>query len=249
MAGVQKVPKLRVAKKNKQANRRIIFLLFLFFMSLLLILFFRSSFGKVQNISVKGNQWVSTGDILQKSGISKGTSSLIFMNKGKVEQSISSSFPVVQKVTLTKVFPGSLVIDVTERPIVAFMQKDGKAYPVFDNGTVLTTQTITKQIGDKPRLSSWANLSDLPRFINEYNQLDSEVKALISEIVYTGDAAHPDTLTLYMKEGYEVRTVIQGFANNMAKYPTYVKTLKLDGKNNGIIHLSEVKYFEPYKKQ
>lgn len=213
-----------------------------------MILFFRSSFGKVENIIIKGNQWTSTADLLKKTGIKQGAS-LLFISNDEVEKSLVSAYPVIQKITLKKDFPSTLEIQVKENPIVATLLKEGKEYPVFLNGTVLSNQPLTEQKGDKPRLSSWNNLAILPNFMQEYNRLDSGVKLMISEIVYTGGVNHPDSLTLYMKEGYEVRTKIQGFAKNMAWYPSFVKTLKTEGKNKGIIYLSEVKYFEPIQKQ
>lgn len=248
MAELKKIPRLRVVKGNKRTNRRLIFLLCIFFMLLFMILFFRSSFGKVQNITIKGNQWTSTTDIMKKAGIKQGAS-LLFIKKDKVEQALISSYPVIQKISLQKDYPSTLEIQITENPVVVTLQTGGKDYPVFQNGIVLTTRPLSEQKGDKPRLSSWNNLDLLPTFIQEYNRLDSGVKLMISEVVFTGGVNHPDSLTLYMKEGYEVHTKIQEFAKNMAWYPSFVKTLKNEGNNKGIIYLSEVKYFEPIQKQ
>jgi cell division protein FtsQ len=247
MASTQKVPRLRVVKKKKRLNRRLIFLLFLFFMSLLLILFIRSSFGNI-SVLVKGNQWVSNEEIIKNMGIKSG-SLLLFVDGKEMEQRIRSSFPLIQNVTIQKKYPATLEVAIKEKNVVAYLQKDSKSYPVFENGTLLSSRALVEPIVDKPRLNSWTNLNLLPTFIKELNQLEPEVKSLISEIVYKQDGTRPYSLVLYMKEGYEVRTTVADFAKNMYWYPSFVKSLKQDGNNSGIIYLSEVKYFEPYQTQ
>jgi len=247
MASTQKVPRLRVVKKKKRMNRRIIFLLFLFFMSLLLILFIRSSLGNIA-IEVKGNQWVSKDEIVKNMGIKSG-SLLIFINTEELEQRILSTIPIIQNIVIVKKYPATLEVEITEKNVAAYLQKDNKSYPVFENGTILYSRFLVEPSGDKPRLNSWTDLDRLPSFIQELNQLKPEVKSMISEIVYQKDGKYPNSLILYMKEGFEVRTRIDGFAKYMAWYPSFVKSLKQDGNTNGIIYLSEVKYFESYETQ
>ena len=247
MASTQKVPRLRVVKKKKRKNRRLIFLLFLFFMSLLLILFVRSSLGNI-SVLVKGNQWVSNEEIIENMEIKSG-SLLFFIDTEEIVQRIRTSFPLIQTIAIQKKYPGTLEATITEKNVVAYLQKDGKSYPVFENGTILSSRFLSEPFGDKPRLNSWTDYNLLSTFVKELNQLEPGVKSLISEIVYKKDGTHPDSLVLYMKEGYEVRTTIAGFAKKMARYPSFVKSLKQEGNNSGIIYLFEVKYFEPYQTQ
>lgn len=247
MASTQKVPRLRVVNRKKIKNRRLLFLLFLFFMSLLLILFVRTSFGNI-SVLVKGNHWVSSEEITRNMEIEPG-SLLFFIKTEELEKGIRSSFPLIKTIAIQKKYPSTLEVSITEKNVVAYLQKEGTSYPVFEDGAILTSRSLTEPLGDKPRLNSWTDYKLLPTFIKEFNQLKPEVKSLISEIVYKKDGTHPDSLVLYMKEGFEVRTTIAGFAKKMDMYPSYVKSLKQDGKNSGIIYLFEVKYFEPYQTQ
>lgn len=247
MASTQKIPRLRVVKKKKRNNRRLLFLLFLFFMSLLLILFVRSSLGNISVIT-KGNYWVSDDEIINNLGIKSG-SLLLFIDIKELEQRTLSSFPLIQTVTIQKKYPATLEVASKEKNVVAYLEKDGKSYPVFENGTFLSSRSLIEPMGDKPRLNTWTDINILPTFIKELNQLEPGVRSLISEIVYKKDGTRPDSLILYMKEGYEVRTTVAEFAKNMSWYPSFVKSIKQEGNNRGIIYLSEVKYFEPYQTQ
>ncbi|WP_027414497.1 cell division protein FtsQ/DivIB [Aneurinibacillus terranovensis] len=249
MAQIEKIPHLREEKRKKNTNRALLTLLFLFFIVMLLILFFRSSISKLQEITVTGNQYVTKEEVIKNSGLAYQMQ-FLFIDKEKVAKSILAALPAIEKVDVSKQFPGKVELLVKERRQVALiMEKDGHLYPITDNGVELKGRQIFAEMGDKPIVRSWDQPALLPQLAEELTKVNPAVDQLISEIRLASQKDEMGRLVLYMKDGYEVHTTLQNFSQYMEWYPSFVESLKKEGKTEGIINLSEVKYFEPYPQQ
>ncbi|MED0674719.1 MULTISPECIES: cell division protein FtsQ/DivIB [Aneurinibacillus] len=249
MANIEKIPRLRKENRKKRTNRQLLILLLLFFLVLLLVLFFQSSISRVQDISVTGAQLVSPGEVIKQSHLHFDMQYLL-VNKEKVATSIVSAIPAIESVEVRKTFPGKIELVVKERPRVAFLMNNrGELYPVTNKGVVLRQYPSSDEMVDKPIIRLWKTEQLLPEFAEQLDKLDPGIRRQISEIRHEPTKNNPDRLILFMKDGFEVHTVIQDFADNMAWYPSFVQSLKREGKTEGIINLSEVKWFEPYKQQ
>lgn len=249
MANIEKIPHLRKENRKKKANRQLLILMLLFFTVLLIVLFFQSSISRVQDISVTGAKLVPPEEVIKYSQLTFDMQYL-FVNKQNVEQSIIAALPAIESVDVRKKFPGKVELVVTERPRVALlMNSQGAMYPITDKGGVLKQYPSGDGTVDKPIIRRWGTEQLLPRFAGELNKLDPGIRQQISEIRHEPTKNNPENLVLFMKDGFEVHTTIQNFASNMAWYPSFVQSLKQEGKTEGIINLSEVKWFAPYKQQ
>jgi cell division protein FtsQ len=249
MANTQKIPHLRKEKRKKKANRQLLGLALLFFVILLVVLFFQSSISRVQDISVKGVEIVPAEEVIKESHLVFDMQYL-FVNKEKVAASIMATIPAIESVDVRKSFPGKIELVVKERPRVAlFMNTRGQLYPVTNTGVVLTQYPGGEGAVDKPIIRLWQNEQLLPKFTEQLYKMEPSIREQISEIRHEPMGNNPERLVLFMKDGFEVHTVISNFADNMAWYPSFVQSLKKEGKTEGIINLSEVKWFEPYKGQ
>ncbi|WP_047151555.1 cell division protein FtsQ/DivIB [Aneurinibacillus tyrosinisolvens] len=249
MAKIEKIPRLREEKRKKNTNRQILVLVLLFFVVLLVILFFQSSISRVQDITVTGVKYVSDDEVIKQSHVTFDMQ-FLFINSEQVAASIVSSIPAVESVEVKKHFPGKVELRVKERPRVALlMNPRGELFPVTNNGFVLKEYPVKENEMDKPIIRTWRDEGLLPEFAQELTKLDSNTKSLISEIHHQPEANNPKRLVLFMKDGFEVHSTITNFAENMAWYPSFVQTLKREGKTEGIINMSEVKWFEPYRQQ
>ncbi|GEN32735.1 MULTISPECIES: cell division protein FtsQ/DivIB [Aneurinibacillus] len=249
MANIEKIPRLRKENRKKRTNRQLLVLMMLFFLVLLVVLFFQSSISRVQDISVTGTQLVSADEVIKQSHLTFDMQYLL-VNKEKVKNSIVTALPAIESVDVRKTFPGKIELAVKERPRVAlFMDGQGALYPVTNKGGILKQYPIGDGTVDKPIIRRWQTENLLPKFAAELDKLDPGIRQQISEIQHESDKNNPERLILFMKDGFEVHTTIQNFADNMAWYPSFVQSLKQEGKTEGIINLSEVKWFAPYKQQ
>lgn len=249
MAKLEKVPQLRQEKRKKNTNRQLLILTLLFFLVVLLVLFFRSSMSRVQDISVTGTKIVKADEVVTQSQV-RLDMQYLFVDKEKVAASIIESIPAIESVSVEKSFPGKIRITVKEKPRVAlWMDGRGTLYPVTAKGDILKEYANSGETMDKPIIRQWQTEALLPVFAAELSKMDQGVKQQISEIRHQPAASDPQKIILFMKDGYEVHTTVADFARNMSWYPSFVQSLKQEGRTEGIINLSEVKWFEPYQQQ
>lgn len=249
MANIEKIPRLRKEDRKKKTNRQLLLLMLLFFIILLVVLFFQSSISRVQDISVTGAKLVPAEEIITQSRLTFDMQYL-FVNKAKVEETIITALPAIERVDVRKTFPGKVELAVKERPRVAlWMNSQGALYPVTNKGGILKQYPSGDGSVDKPIIRRWEIDQLLPKFAAQLDKVDPGIRQQISEIRHEPAANNPERLVLFMKDGFEVHTTIHNFADNMAWYPSFVQSLQQEGKTEGIINLSEVKWFAPYKQQ
>jgi cell division protein FtsQ len=238
-----RIPKLKQQRRQK-ANRRLIFLVSIFFLLIISILYLQSPLSHIANIEVKGNIHVSTKEIISLSGISNRTSfwsieADSIINKIKKNEEI-------RDVSIEKKFPNSVTIDVTEMKRVAYALNDGKTVPILENGNVLQANVETLVHSDAPILMNWEAGSALQEIAAELSKLSPAITNSISEIHHTPEDSDPFHITLYMNDGFEVSATITDFAKKMSAYPAIVN--QLDPNQKGIIHMEVAYYFESYDK-
>lgn len=149
-------------------------IIILFFIGILLLLFLRSPFSTINTIEIKGNHLVSTESIVDHIPISKGIS-FFSVNTSQVRKSIVS-FPEIKDVEVTRGFPNTIYITITEKKIIGLIRSNYHLYPVFEDGQVIKKNYFDLDLYDKPILEGWkfpnttiqlacTNLSHLPRRI------------------------------------------------------------------------------------
>ena len=131
-----------------------------------------------------------------------------------------------------------------EHSHVSFWLKDSQLFPVLSTGQVLYNRPWSEGRIDKPILSHWRSKEGIIELSSELNKLNESVLSLISEITITPTIVDPYRLTLFMIDGFEVRTSIRNFAQNISLYPHYVEQAKADGKTEMILNLFDAKWSE-----
>ena len=128
----QSMPRLAKPKPRKSRSRKIIFLLFLFFIILLAVLFFRSDLSKVDSIEIGGNRYTSSEVVGQALGIAKGDA-FFSVTSGKLRERVEE-LPFVKQATVSKSFPGVIKVDIEEFIEVAYtLGLDGSMNATLSN--------------------------------------------------------------------------------------------------------------------
>lgn len=241
----QRIPQVKQPKPKRKGNRKLIALLFLFFLALLAVLFIRSPYSKVSEIVVTGNALYSEEQIVAASGLHTG---MQFFNvwTSRVKENVQQLHGV-KDVTVKRSFPGSIKLEVTEYERVAFVLNESdsrKVFPLLENGYVVSEATAQQVVVDRPLIRAWQAPELLPPLAAALAELSPAVLAQISDISHTPTPTDPQRITLFMRDGNEVRSVIHQLAKKMTWYPSIVS--KLPEGEKGIIYLLESTWFRKY---
>lgn len=239
----KRIPQVKQQQPKRKSNRKLLFFLFIFFLAVLLVIFFRSPYSKISEIQVDGNEMYSKETILQASGITPG---MQFLNvwQSNVQQNMTT-LKGIRQVTITRDFPGVVHLHVTEYKRVAFLTTpEGNRYPLLENGAELKEVNFTNRVVDKPLISSWASPELLPQLAKALSKLSPAIVGEISDISLTPTPFDKQRITLYMRDGNEVRSVLYKLDKMLAWYPAIVKEIP-DG-DKGIVSMFERPWFVKY---
>jgi cell division protein FtsQ len=245
MPNIKRIPALtKKTQKKRKVNRFFLALGLLFFLGICLVLFLRSPLSKVDTIEVTGNELLNRDQVIQFSNVTIGQS-FFTVNTDQIKNTLEA-LAEVKSAVIERHFPGKIILSIKENNRVAFlMGNNDKIIPVLENGRPLENRPWNDRLIDKPLIRHWTNSSLLPKLCEELIQLEPAIVNSISEIEPDGQG-DPMNLKLFMKDGYEVHTSIRHFSQNMSWYPSFVNSLKQEGKPRGIIMLFDGKWFVPY---
>ncbi|MCT8139021.1 FtsQ-type POTRA domain-containing protein [Anaerobacillus sp. CMMVII] len=237
-----RIPKLRIQRKQR-SNRRLIFYLSFFFVLLLTVIYFQSSLSDVKNIRIDGNRYVSDETIITVSGLNERTS-FWGVNKELIEGKLRELHEI-NDVMIERIFPNTLQIKVNEYARVAYLVVDGKNHPILESGMILEEEKAVKRFPtDAPLLIGWSIDEELAEMAAELSNLPESLIHRISEIYFTPVPEDPLRITLYMNDGFKVSSTVRHFSQKIASYPAIIK--ELDPNIKGIIHMKMNPYFEQF---
>ncbi|WP_134684579.1 cell division protein FtsQ/DivIB [Brevibacillus migulae] len=239
----ERIPQVKQPKPNRRGNKKLTFLLVVFFLSVLAVLFFRSSYSKVQEITVYGNDLYAANEIVQASGLYKG---MQFLNvwESDVREGLKP-LAGIKSVSVERSFPGKITLHVTEfKRVALWTSTDGKRAPLLENGTVLDKLDFRSRVVDRPLIRAWGAPELLPQLGKALGSLPPTVLEQISDIALTPTISDKQRVTLYMRDGNEVRSVIYQIAKKLPWYPAIAKELP-EGER-GVVYMLESTWFSKY---
>ncbi|HLR10830.1 MAG TPA: cell division protein FtsQ/DivIB [Sporosarcina sp.] len=238
-----RIPSMR-EKRRKVANRKFISIIAVFIIALLIVLYFQSTFSKIDQISVEGFALYDEEDYIKKSQLASGDS-LWGFSKEKIANNVAE-LPGVKEVTLERKWMRNVNMTVEEAEPIAYVQGEEDLQLLLSTGEVFENQfTFIDQ--HAPILSQFDKDDTLKQMATILQEIDSNVISLISEVAYTGTKEEPESITLYMDDGYEVHALLSTVAEKIDYYPDMVA--QLDGDVKGVIDMEVGSYFIPYDQQ
>lgn len=236
-----RIPKLK-QQRRKKANRRLILLLFLFFSLIAVVAYVQSPLSHIKSIHVTGNDFYSSNEIIQKTGLTTDTN-IWTVNRNNISAKLER-LPEIKKAVVNIRFPNSLDIQLIEHKRIAYLKQNSDYYPVLENGTILKKQKIGKLPINAPVMINFKEGAVLDELLREIEKLPDVVLNSISEIHFTPTKTDRFHLTLFMNDGFEVSATTTSFAEKMALYPSIIS--QLDPNKKGIIDLEVGSYFKAY---
>jgi len=233
-----RIPKLKEARKKK-ANRRLVFYLSVFFSLIAIVIYLQSPLSHVQTVQVKGNELIDENEIIELTEITNKTNIWMIHKKQVLHSLLEHS--LIKDATIERQLPQSVQINIEEHPVIGYIYEDNTFHPVLENGMIVTTAEITHK-GDGPVLNNFTDEQFLQRMAEELRDVPVEIFQLISEVNWEPTKKNQYKITLFMNDGYIVKTTIRNFANKIKPYPSIVS--QLDENEKGIIHMDVGTYFE-----
>src|SRR3954471_9776877 len=136
-----RIPKLKEQRRRK-ANRRLIILLFLFFTMIAVVAYVQSPLSHVKKVTVKGNELLSTNEVIKTSTISTKTN--IWSVRKNIAAKNLEKMNVIKKAEVKIKWPNTVMIEIEERNKIAYIKSDKSYYPVMENGMVLKDREVAE---------------------------------------------------------------------------------------------------------
>jgi cell division protein FtsQ len=143
----------------------------------------------IERVLVRGNLVLSTDRVVRLSGVEAGDN-LVFLSSEEVSRRLAAS-PWIAGVELERSFPATLVIRITERRPVAWIETPDARLPVAGDGTVLDPDGVPRRlpsVGTVPALLSPGGLvPGRPEALRVAASLTPELIARVAAIVAEGE--------------------------------------------------------------
>jgi cell division protein FtsQ len=236
------IPALKKEKTKKRTGRKIVFLLIGLFITLLVILFFRSSISKIAQIEISGFELVSKEQIGQAAKIAIGDS-YFYVSSSKIEKRVKA-LKTIESVKVTKKFPGFIHIEVKEFQRVAFqLTDDGGMDALMADGSSVSLKGRSLPM-DRPIMSNWKNEDPLKKkLILVLAQIPQSMLSDISEIKPNPSAAYEDKIKIYTRSQFEVNTTVSYLLEKIPYLSSLINDMKeKQNTTAGILSLLDSDY-------
>ncbi|KXT73752.1 Cell division protein FtsQ [Streptococcus sp. DD10] len=191
-----------------------------FFLMTILSLYFITPLGIQKTINVKGNNEVSTKDILTSSAIGENDYTLTtFLSQKAYERNLLASSPWIEGVSMSYQFPTTFTIQIKEYDIIAYEVREGKYYPILINGVVVENAKTPEEKQSKP-LVQFSDAEKIRQFVEQFIKMPASLKKEIQSIELTPTNATRDLLTVTMTGEHKVLVPLSDIKRKLSYYET-----------------------------
>jgi len=163
---------------------------------------------RITSVVINGRKQLTQDEILAIGGVS-GRSSLLFLDADAVRDKLKAN-PWIADATVLKLYPGQLMIELTERKAFALWQETGRLSVIADDGAVLEPY-VSRRFLSLPLVvgkGAETQARDFLALLARYPQVNAVTKAAI----YVGERRW----NLRLKDGLDVRLPEQDVGNALA---------------------------------
>ncbi|WP_144509359.1 cell division protein FtsQ/DivIB [Bacillus sp. FJAT-22090] len=235
-----RIPTLK-ERRRRRTNKKFSILLFLFVSTLLVVLYFQSSYSQVQTIELTGAVLMPEEKYIEQSTLKLGDSMWGFREKN-IEKIIEQN-EWVKSAKVTRNWLTEVHMQVEEYKQIGYVEDGETLHIILENGKIIKTDGQVLPL-DGPIFAGFDDEKIRLRLIKELTDLHPEVLLTISQITYTPSENDAYSIRVYMNDGNEIKAIIPSFSEKMNFYPSIVSQLDPDIK--GIIDLEVGSFFQPY---
>ncbi|WP_168120692.1 FtsQ-type POTRA domain-containing protein [Paenibacillus sp. HB172176] len=218
------MPVLKEPERKRRGNKKLLAIVILLFMALLAVLFFNSSISKISEIQISGLQYTTNAEVVEAAGIETGDAFFRVSSASLAER--VSKLPEVEKVDVTKSFPGVIKLKVQEYPVVAFeLSSEGSWVALLSNGTETVDEENGIRLADKPVLTGWSKEDPVKKELTaKLAAIPSKQLSDLSEIMPDPSTAYPDRIRMYTRTKFEVITAVSVLTEKIEALNAVIET-------------------------
>lgn len=178
---------------------------------------------RITSVVINGRKQLSQDEILAIGGVS-GRSSLLFLDADDVRDKLKAN-PWIADATVLKLYPGQLMIEITERKAFALWQEAGRLSVIADDGALLEPYVSRRFLSLPLVVGKGADTQarDFLALLARYPQVNAVTKAAI----LVGERRW----NLRLKDGLDIRLPEQDVGNALAALSKLDKDGKLFSKD------------------
>ncbi|WP_159883964.1 cell division protein FtsQ/DivIB [Paenibacillus puerhi] len=229
-----RLPVMKQSKPRNLSSKKLLFFLFLFFITLLTILFFQSSLSKITEVTIEGQALVAEEQIRKAAAVVPGDHFFSVSGDRIVNQ--IKALRMIESVEVNKRFPGRIDILVKEYPKVAYQFGDnGQVEALLSDGSVVPVTMQGAKL-DMPILSGWSKDDPLKiELCRAMARLDPSLFADVSEIMPWPSQSFPDRIKMYTRSQFEVVTTIEFLPQKMPNMEGFLASLRENDITSGVL--------------
>lgn len=214
-------------RKIKFANILVVLLLFY----IIGYFIYRIIVAPINNIYIVNNKYLSDQEIIDISGI-RNYPSFILTTSFSIKNKLMKN-SLINDVKVTKKIGNVIEINVEEyEPLF-----------VYDNKILLSSGNTIDGDYNLPVIKNKINDDILDKLISKYQNVENEIRLLISEIEYVPNDIDKERFLITMNDGNYVYITLYKI-NSLNEYVKIVSSLNTN--KNGILYLDSGNYFEVF---
>ena len=214
-------------RKIKFANILVVLLLFY----IIGYFIYRILVAPINNIYIVNNKYLSDQEIIDISGI-RNYPSFILTTSFSIKNKLMKN-SLINDVKVTKKIGNVIEINVEEyEPLF-----------VYDNKILLSSGNTIDGDFNLPVIKNKINDDILDKLISKYQNVENEIRLLISEIEYVPNDIDKERFLITMNDGNYVYITLYKI-NSLNEYVKIVSSLNTN--KNGILYLDSGNYFEVF---
>ncbi|MEK0173910.1 FtsQ-type POTRA domain-containing protein [Tetragenococcus halophilus] len=236
-----RLPKLK-SYRNKKLHKRLITIVTIFAVPLLLTLYYVSPLNSLAKVEVVGNQNVASKEIIASSGLQLNQNLWSqYFDRDQFTRRLIHNFPRIKDAKISFSSLNQFKINVTEHQEVSLLAKDGKYFPILENGQTVQ-EPQEKADKEKVILEDFKEQDHIMATIQNYYELPKEIQSGVSQINYTPTEDNDELITIFMNDGNRVILNVSNMDQQMEYYPQVAE--EMDEK--GIIDMEVGIFARPY---
>lgn len=243
----ERLPMIKPKKVRTRSNKKVLMLLIVFFIILFMVLFINSSFSRISEIQIQGHYYLTKEEIEQASQLNMDDH--FFAVTAKTIEERVNSLEIVAETQVSKAFPGSITIEVTEYPTVAYqIALNGTIEAILASGIVVPIEHDAEHMMDKPILTGWSSQDPVKQQLSEALAEIPSVQLIdVSEIKPDPSQSYPDRIRLYTRSQFEVVTSVSFLLEKLGYLEHIVSDLYDSGITTGEITMLHADSHRPFE--
>ena len=250
----QKTSKKRKKSKKKKINKKVIgFFSIIILIAIIVVLALTAPIFNITDITVNGNNQVSTNMIINLSGLRKGEN--IFKFNSTVEQKIKEN-TYIESVNIKRKLPGTVIISIKERTVKYQINLINSYVYIDKNGYILENSSEKKDVPvivglsikeDEMLNEKRLKTEDLEKLNDIIKIIDSAKTINIDNLITEINTENKDNYVLYLES--KGKKINLGDTSNLTNKMLYVKKIleKEEGKTGSAFVNGDLSAgFKPY---